>query len=207
MQGLLGIQPDMTTLGKYLGGGASFGAFGGKREIMERFDPGRSESFSHAGTFNNNVLSMAAGVAGLTEVLTPEKITRTNALGERLRERLNEAAVARRVAFQATRVGSLIGLHFSSRRIRGGADVDARGAVARVAQVNVEALFHLEMLNHGFHFGRRGFIALSLPTTEADCNVFVAAVGEFLAAYRPLLETALSETGSTLLPDRREVER
>jgi len=205
MQGLLDIQPDMTTLGKYLGGGASFGAFGGKHEIMERFDPGRSESFSHAGTFNNNVLSMAGGVAGLTEVLTPEKITRTNALGDRLRGRLNEAAVARGMPFQATGIGSLIGLHFSSRRIRAGADV-AHDAAARVAQVKVETLFHLEMLNHGFHLGRRGYIALSLPTTEADCNAFVAAVDEFLAAYWPLLEATLSETDMTLVPSRWNVE-
>jgi glutamate-1-semialdehyde 2,1-aminomutase len=68
LQGLLGLRPDLTTFGKYLGGGASFGAFGGRREIMERFDPGHASAFQHAGTFNNNVISMAAGLAGLTQV-------------------------------------------------------------------------------------------------------------------------------------------
>jgi hypothetical protein len=48
------------------------------------------------------------------------------------------------------------------------------------------------MLNRGFHFARRGYVALSLPTTEVDCNGFVAAVDEFLAAHRPLLEATLS---------------
>src|SRR6266849_1271205 len=49
MQAKLGIAPDITTFGKYLGGGASFGAFGGKRELMERFDPNRPDSLAHAG--------------------------------------------------------------------------------------------------------------------------------------------------------------
>ncbi len=58
-QGLLAIRPDLTTFGKYLGGGASFGAFGGRRDLMQRLDPAQPHAFSHAGTFNNNVLSMA----------------------------------------------------------------------------------------------------------------------------------------------------
>src|SRR5262249_17255741 len=70
MQKAVGITPDMTTFGKYLGGGLSFGAFGGKADIMGRLDPRRGDALSHAGTFNNNVLSMAAGCAGLTKVLT-----------------------------------------------------------------------------------------------------------------------------------------
>src|ERR1700684_2306471 len=115
VQGVSDIRPDMTTLGKYLGGGASFGAFGGRRDIMERFDPARSDSFGHAGTFNNNVLSMAGGLAGLTRVFTPAEAVRINALGDRLRERLNDIAAERGVPFQATGIGSLLGLHFGRR--------------------------------------------------------------------------------------------
>lgn len=59
----LGIRPDLTTVGKWLGGGMSFGAFGGGRDIMNMFDP-RTGRLSHSGTFNNNVVTMAAGVAG-----------------------------------------------------------------------------------------------------------------------------------------------
>ena len=70
-QAQLGITPDLTTLGKYFGGGLSFGAFGGRRELMERFDPRRADALGHAGTFNNNVLTMAAGLAGLRELWTP----------------------------------------------------------------------------------------------------------------------------------------
>src|SRR6267143_2657707 len=94
LQELHGILPDLTTLGKYVGGGMSFGAFGGRAEIMERFDPRRPDAFQHAGTFNNNVLTMNAGLAGLTEIYTPERARALNEWGDRLRERLN-AVVAR----------------------------------------------------------------------------------------------------------------
>jgi glutamate-1-semialdehyde 2,1-aminomutase len=171
LQGLLGIRPDMTTLGKYLGGGASFGAFGGRRDIMQRLDPARPDSFNHAGTFNNNVLSMAGGLAGLTQVFTTDEATRINALGDRLRAQLNMAAVSRGALFHATGVGSLIGLHF--------ADSESREAI--------ENLFHLEMIEHGFYFARRGYIALSLPTSEADCDAFATAVGQFLEARGSLI--------------------
>ena len=89
-----GILPDMTTLGKYVGGGMSFGAFGGKAELMEWFDPRRKDGFQHAGTFNNNVLTMNAGYVGLTEIYTPERARALNDFGDGLRERLN--AVVRR---------------------------------------------------------------------------------------------------------------
>jgi glutamate-1-semialdehyde 2,1-aminomutase len=186
LQGLVGIKPDMTTFGKYLGGGASFGAFGGRRDIMERFDPARPDSFEHAGTFNNNVLSMAGGLAGLTHVFTPAEALRLNALGDRLRERLNQIAATRAVPFQASGLGSLLGLHFCGLPLRTGGTID-REPVQRA----VETLFHLEMLDRGYYFARRGFIALSLPTSDADCEGFAAAVEDFFAMRGPLVAAAL----------------
>jgi glutamate-1-semialdehyde 2,1-aminomutase len=192
-QGLLGIRPDMTTFGKYLGGGLSFGAFGGARAIMEHFDPARPEAIAHAGTFNNNVLSMAAGLAGLTRVFTPAEALRINALGDRLRERLNAIALARGVPFRATGLGSLIGLHFSDREIRNGADGDPPDAAAAAARSDAETLFHLAMLERGFYFARRGYIALSLPTTEADCAGFAAAFEDFLAMHGRRITAAFTD--------------
>jgi glutamate-1-semialdehyde 2,1-aminomutase len=187
LQGLLDIRPDMTTLGKYLGGGASFGAFGGRRDLMERFDPTRADAFAHAGTFNNNVLSMAAGFAGLAEVFTPAEAVRINALGDRLRDRLNEIGAARGMPFRATGIGSLIGLHFGT---PSGAAAGPPGPAPRAIE-SVQALFHLELLNRGYYFARRGYIALSLPTSDADCDGFGAAVDDFLAARGPLIRAAL----------------
>ena len=75
------------TVGKYLAGGMSFGAFGGRRELMAAYDPTRPGALFHAGTFNNNVLSMSAGIAGLTQVLTDEALADLNARGDRLARR------------------------------------------------------------------------------------------------------------------------
>ncbi len=95
LQRAMGVTPDITSFGKYLGGGLSLGAGGGRRELMARFDPVHPQPLPHSGTFNNNVLMMAAVLAGLTQVLTPEAIERCNALGDRLRGRLVAAAAWR----------------------------------------------------------------------------------------------------------------
>ena len=81
----LGIKPDLMTLGKWVGGGMSFGAFGGRRDVMEMYDPTKSGGLAHAGTFNNNVISMAAGCAGC-KVLDEKTTNRLNDLGELLKE-------------------------------------------------------------------------------------------------------------------------
>jgi glutamate-1-semialdehyde 2,1-aminomutase len=150
LQEVLDITPDLTTLGKYLGGGLAFGAFGGRRELMERFDPARAGALPHAGTFNNAVLTMAAGAAGLTQVLTPDEIARLNALGDGLRERIATLGV------HATGYGSMIGLH------------------------GVEHAF-FGMLERGYSYAQRGFVALSLPLTQADVDGFANALAAELA--------------------------
>ena len=63
VQARTGVIPDLTTLGKYLAGGMTFGAFGGRADVMAAFDPARGGTLTHGGTFNNNVVTMAAGAA------------------------------------------------------------------------------------------------------------------------------------------------
>jgi len=172
MQQLLGIEPDLTTLAKFVGGGLSFGAFGGRAELMRRFDPSRPDALQHGGTFNNDVLTMAAGAAGLTQVLTEAEVSRLNDLGDRLRDRLNAFSTERELTFCATGYGSLVGLHFTLGPVRNEGDVPE--------SAELRALLHLHMLERGFSYGRRGFIALSLPLGEADADGFAAAVEEFL---------------------------
>jgi glutamate-1-semialdehyde 2,1-aminomutase len=172
MQQLLGIEPDLTTIAKYVGGGLSFGAFGGRAELMRRFDPSQPDALQHGGTFNNDVLTMAAGAAGLTQVLTEAEIGRLNGLGDRLRDRLNAFAAERDVDFCATGYGSLVGLHFTRGPVRNEAHVtDA---------LELRALLHLHLLERGYSYGRRGFVALSLPLTEADVDGFAGAVEALL---------------------------
>ncbi len=83
------VAPDITTLGKVIGGGFPVGAFGGSDELMSPYDP-RAGKFFHSGTFNGNPMTMAAGLAAL-ELLTRREITRINSLGERLRLGLRSA--------------------------------------------------------------------------------------------------------------------
>jgi glutamate-1-semialdehyde 2,1-aminomutase len=171
LQATVGIRPDLTTLGKYLGGGLAFGAFGGRADLMRRFDPSQPDALPHAGTFNNAVLTMAAGAAGLTQVYTAAEVARLNALGDRLRDRLNRLAAEHDLDFCATGVGSIVGLHFT------------RGPVRRITDLpkadDLRALLHLHLLEQGYSYARRGFVALSLPLEEADVDGFATAVEAF----------------------------
>ena len=175
LQEALGIRPDLTTLGKYVGGGLACGAFGGRVDLMARFDPARPDALAHAGTFNNAVMTMAAGVAGLTRVYTDEECGRLNALGDRLRDRLNGFAAERGLEFCATGRGSIVGLHFTRGPVRRTADSPAAP--------ELRTLLHLHMLDRGYSLARRGFVALSLPLGEADVDGFASAAEEFLARH------------------------
>src|SRR5580698_8409800 len=128
LQEVHGITPDMTTLGKYVGGGMSFGAFGGKAALMEWFDPRRKDGFQHAGTFNNNVLTMNAGLVGLTEIYTPERARILNASGDRLRQRLNAVVQRHGLAMQFTGRGSMLAVHMTDAPIRSQEDAERGNA-------------------------------------------------------------------------------
>src|SRR5216683_2135948 len=174
-----GILPDLTTLGKYIGGGMSFGAFGGRAALMEWFDPRRKDGFQHAGTFNNNVLTMNAGLIGLTEIYTPERARTLNAFGEGLRERLNASVRRRGLAMQFTGIGSMIGVHMTDAPISCEADA-AKG------HAGLLDLFYFDLLARGIWFAKRGMMALSIALDEADSDRLVAAVEEFAESRRPL---------------------
>jgi glutamate-1-semialdehyde 2,1-aminomutase len=186
----------MTTLGKYLGGGLSFGAFGGRRDLMERFDPDRKDTIGHAGTFNNNVLSMAAGLAGLTQVFTADEAKRINALGETMRTRLQAVADKHNAPLQVTGVGSLMTVHLSDRPVRSPRDAHPHDDARENLMAAARKLYHLDMIAAGQYLARRGFIALSLPMRETDIDRFVEATDEFLAIRAPVLRASFAQLGS-----------
>jgi glutamate-1-semialdehyde 2,1-aminomutase len=167
-------------LGKYIGGGMSFGAFGGRADIMDLFDPRRPDALPHAGTFNNNVLTMAAGLTGLTEVYTPQAAQALNARGDALRERLNGLCRGHDARMQFTGVGSMFSVHFTRDPVRSPADA-AKG------DQKLKELFFFDMLTQGIWLARRGMFAMCLPIGDAECDRLAAAVEEFLASRRSLL--------------------
>ncbi|MDA0182591.1 aminotransferase class III-fold pyridoxal phosphate-dependent enzyme [Solirubrobacter phytolaccae] len=149
-----GVVPDLMTVGKYLAGGMSFGAFGGRRDLMAAYDPTRPGALFHAGTFNNNVLSMSAGIAGLTQVLTDDTLRDLNARGDRLRAALDRVVTT-------TGRGSLMTMH--------------------PATDDLKQLLFFELLDAGYWIAARGMIALSLAITDEDCEAFAATVEKILA--------------------------
>jgi glutamate-1-semialdehyde 2,1-aminomutase len=158
----------------------SSGAFGGRAEIMDLFDPRRPDGLPHAGTFNNNVLTMTAGLTGLTDVYTPDAALALNARGETLRHRLNALCQAADAPMQFTGIGSMLALH----TMRGPVTSPERAAQA---DPKLKELFFFDMLAHGIWLARRGMITVSLPIGDPECDALVAAVQDFLSVRRSLL--------------------
>ncbi|MBA3259788.1 MAG: aminotransferase class III-fold pyridoxal phosphate-dependent enzyme [Gemmatimonadales bacterium] len=106
-----GVTPDLTVLGKLIGGGFPLGAFGGRKDVMELFDPSRgSPVIPHPGSYNANPMSLAAGEAAL-ELLTREAIAGLNRNGESLRTRLRETLDESPATARVTGLGSLFAIH------------------------------------------------------------------------------------------------
>jgi glutamate-1-semialdehyde 2,1-aminomutase len=175
-----GIQPDLKSLGKYIGGGMSFGAFGGRAEIMDLFDPSRPGALPHAGTFNNNTLTMTAGHAALTEVYTPAAALALNSLGERIKARLNTLFMRYQVPMLATGMGSLLTLHPQAGPIETPED-------AEKSDIRLKRLLYLHLFEEGIYIAERGFMALSLMISDQDGARLEQALESFIEKYRDLL--------------------
>ncbi|MFP6749482.1 MAG: aminotransferase class III-fold pyridoxal phosphate-dependent enzyme [Alphaproteobacteria bacterium] len=180
LQGILGIAPDLTTLGKYVGGGMSFGAFGGRADIIDRFDPRRDDAWPHAGTFNNNVLTMNAGLTGLSKVYTADVAERFNARGDVLRQSLNALAEKHGAEVQFTGRGSMMTVHFRTGEIRNVED-------AMAGRNELRPLLHMDLVGMGIYPAARGMFTLSLAHGEADFAALEGAMEEFLTSRASLL--------------------
>lgn len=172
------VMPDLITLGKYLGGGHSFGAFGGRAELMARFDPSRQDALVHAGTFQNNVLTMATGIKVLESVFTSEVADAHFQLGEQWRDRLNQKLTGNNLGLVVSGLGSLLNIH------------PTRGIITSIDDLKsvddrLRLLLFLKLLEKGFYIARRGYMSLSL-----------ALEGHHLEAF----ENALLDTAETLRP-------
>jgi glutamate-1-semialdehyde 2,1-aminomutase len=166
-QGYFGVQPDLTTLGKIIGGGLPVGALGGREAIMACFDPRRPGHIGHGGTFNGNPMTMAAGLATL-EQLTPAVFERLEALTIELKQKLCALFDTLGVPAQVNQIGSLFNIHFASTPVTDYAALCAsdREQIARL---------HLALLNHGVVLAGRGMGCLSVPIGSAEIDAFVEA--------------------------------
>ncbi len=192
MQKKLGITPDMTSFGKYLGGGMTFGAFGGRRDIMAHYDPYKAGATPHAGTFNNNPLSMAAGIVGLRDIYTPDVAETFNASADVFRDRLNAIIQRHGLPMQTLGVGSILALHFRSGPIKRPEDTWETEKPGERRHADLLKLLHLDMIALGQYFARRGMMALSLPIGPKELAAFEAAFDEFLTLRGPVLRQSLN---------------
>ncbi|KAI0024319.1 pyridoxal phosphate-dependent transferase [Xylariomycetidae sp. FL0641] len=176
-----GLRPDLVTLGKYLGGGFPFGAFGGRADVMAVYDPRRGGALAHSGTFNNNSMTLHAGYAGLATVFTEDVSVAFNAQGDAFRARLQLVCEGTKISF--TGLGSIMTAHFSDFP-----PDDIRCVTGVQERTDLKDLFWFEMLENGFWTTRRGMFALILDTPDEELDRFVACVEEFVKKYKRFVE-------------------
>jgi glutamate-1-semialdehyde 2,1-aminomutase len=187
MQGLRGVLPDLTTLGKYISGGIPVGAFGGSAEIMAHFDPRREDRWNHAGTFNNDVCSMAAGCAAMGDIYTPGVAQDFLEWSEAFRESLNDLFATRSVPMHANGLGSMIAIHFSDRPTERPSQITAGCRALR-------PLLHMELISEGVLACARGDLFLSLPMTEAHLDQARGALDRFIERHGGLVREVLEKS-------------
>ena len=175
VQGLFGITPDLTTLGKVIGGGMPVGAFGGRRDIMEKIAP--LGAVYQAGTLSGSPVAVAAGLASLEQIARPGFYDTLGARTGRLVDGLNAAAAKHGVAFVADSVGGMFGLYFAKAVPQNYAEVMA------CDKERFNRFFHA-MRAAGHSFAPSAFEAgfVSAAHSEADIDSTIAAAEAWFAA-------------------------
>jgi glutamate-1-semialdehyde 2,1-aminomutase len=168
-----GVTPDMTSLGKIIGGGFAVGAFGGRRDIMDLYDPTRGPRVSHAGTFNANPVTMLAGSVTM-EHLTADVYRQLAEMTEKVKQGVRQVCEELEVPVQVTGLGSLFGIHFTGGEIHNYRDLAASDRALR-------GRVFLGLLNEGILIAPNLVGAMSTSLGDED-------VAAFLSAFRRVLE-------------------
>lgn len=167
-----GVTPDLTALGKIVGGGLPVGAFGGREDLMQVFHP-EDGDVSHSGTFNANPATMAGGIATL-ETLDADRIAQINHLGADLRERISSVAEDGPLPLTVTGDGSLLQLHLTDDSVRD-------SSTSTAGRDEMETLF-LGLRTEGIFIAPRGMANLSTPMDESEIEAFVTALAKVVDA-------------------------
>ena len=172
-QALMDIMPDLTVLGKIIGGGLPVGGVGGRSDVMAAFDATTSTpQIPHAGTFNGNPVTMRAGLATLRD-LGPATYDGLHQQGSDLRLRLQTLGNRYGVPIQVTGAGSLFGIHWSAEPV-----TDYRSSAR--ANKSLSYKFFLHALNNRIFFTSRGGGCLSMPMTDTETGAFLDVFEGFL---------------------------
>ena len=163
-QSVSGVRPDLTTLGKIIGGGYPLAAFGGRTDVMDRFDARRTGALTHGGTFNGNPVGAAAGLATLAE-MTPDRYEEIARRADRLRDRVAVAAATAGIALRVDAVASLFQVRLGD-----------HAAASAVATGTGAADFFVGLLLEGFYLAPRGMGAIATPATDSDVDDLADAI-------------------------------
>ena len=185
-----GVRPDLTALGKLIGGGYPVGAFGSRGEIMARFDPSHPENVAHSGTFGGNNNTLAAGLVAL-EMYGQQEVNRINGLGDRMRRGFQAAMERVGIRGRVGGWGSLVRTIWTDRELNNAKDV----VLGFLDSGDVSEVLHWEMLNRGIFFASRGMYVISTPMDEA---IIDKVVEEFEGALQ-VIKPYLAETKPELL--------
>ncbi len=171
-QELYDVTPDITALGKNLGGGFPLGAFGGREDIMAQFDPSKKIRISHSGSLNANPICLRAGLALLNE-LTNDNYTKLEKLGSEVGKGLRQVFEDNKVDAQVTQIGSLFGIHFTSEEI-----VDYRSSITEdpVKKFN----FFLRLLLNDVMIAPKGVGCISTPMSDEEIKILLYKVNEII---------------------------
>lgn len=183
-QALADVKPDLTALGKIIGGGLAVGAFGGRRDIMEIFNPTKPDFVSHSGTLSGNAMTMTAGLACM-EIYTQKEIDRLNALGDKVRRGFQNAMNAEGIKGQVTGYGSILMVWFFEKPAVNGKEF----VTSVMGCLDIAKMVHLELMNQGIYCGAKGFLmmALSTPMNEEIADVIINKFKAVMAVVAPLV--------------------
>lgn len=184
-QGVYGVTPDLTAMGKTIGGGFPAGAFGGREEIMEQYSPLRDDYLHHSGTSNGNPISMIAGLAALRQ-LDADTISYVNRLGDRLAAGVTNVAREQGVSLHVTGYGSLRNLHLTEH-------APTTVAESQAGRRGLVHLLALKLLTDGVLCGNNGLLTFSTVTSEADADGVIGRIGDALDWLRPAIEEEAPE--------------
>jgi glutamate-1-semialdehyde 2,1-aminomutase len=178
MAGLLGAEADLTTYGKYIGGGFSFGAFGGRAELLDQYDTspegGRTRTISHAGTFNNNVATMNAGTVVLGEVFTADVAEAHTARGDEFRSQVAAVLARSSLPLCVSGFGSMMSLHATK-------DVPTNVFGMAARDHALQELLYFGLLQRGVYTAYRGMMNLGLAHTDDQLARALDALADTIA--------------------------
>lgn len=158
-QKFYGVTPDLTTMGKIIGGGTPVGAFGGKQEIMQMYDP-REKKMYHSGTFNGNAVTMAAGLATM-KAYNQDAVDYVNGLGTLFKEGVLKIYDKLGLNMKISGTGSIYNILFTDKEVKNYRDVAS-------AHEELNKVLYMSLLTKGIFDAERGMFCMSTAMTKED---------------------------------------